>query len=97
MTMHRKFMYAAVVGTSLAMAGCWGDSDDPKVDPAPPVVVVPPPPVVLTEVPTSAGLSAAALVSFILALVAGDETSEPLTISSTFVAPVDDTGEPTVL
>lgn len=97
MTLHRTFVYAAVAGTALAMTGCWGDSDDPKVDPVPPPVVVVPPPVVVTEVPTSAGASTAALISFILALATNDETSEPLTIGSTFTVPADETAEPTVL
>ena len=89
MRLHRTFLIAAVAGTSLVMAGCWGDDDEEEITPVPPVVV--------TEVPASAGVSMAALVSFILALALNDETSEPLTIGSTFAAPADDTAEPTVL
>lgn len=90
MTLHRICLIAAVAGSALAMAGCWGDSDDEVITPAPPVVVV-------TEVPSSASVSTAALVSFILALATNDETSEPLTIGSTFAVLADETAEPTVL
>lgn len=72
----------------LALSGCFGGGDDD--DPVPPVV----PPVVATEVPDSAMASVSAFLSFVLGLSAGDETSEPLLIKDSFVAPVDDTAEP---
>ena len=28
MRLHRTFLIAAVAGTSLVMAGCWGDDDE---------------------------------------------------------------------
>ncbi len=101
MRLHRTFAYAAAVGAALAMAGCWGDDDGDAGErvapvPPPPVVVVPPPVVVVTEVPASAGVSTASLISFILALAMNNETSEPLTIGSTFAVPADETGEPTI-
>ena len=88
---HRNLLAAASLMAALGLAGCWHNDDDP-VPPAPPV-----PPVVITEVPDSAGVSTAALVSFILGLSGSEESSEPLTIKDTFAVPADDGAEPTPL
>ena len=88
---QRKLLAAAGLMAALGLAGCWHNDDDP-VPPAPPV-----PPVAITEVPDSAGLSTAALVSFILGLSASEESSEPLTIKDAFAVPADDSAEPTPL
>ena len=85
---QRKLLAAAGLMAALGLAGCWHNDDDP----APPV-----PPVAITEVPDSAGVSTAALVSFILGLSASEESSEPLTIKDTFAVPPDDSAEPTPL
>ena len=82
---QRKLLAVAGLMAALGLAGCWHDDDDPV------------PPVVITEVPDSAGVSTAALVSFILGLSASDESSEPLTIKDTFAVPADDSAEPTPL
>ena len=82
---QRKLLAAAGLMAALGLAGCWGDNDDPV------------PPVAITEVPDSAGVSTAALVSFILGLSASDESSEPLTLKDTFAVPADDSAEPTPL
>lgn len=51
-----------------------------------------------TAVPDSAGASGASFVAFIMGLALGDETSEPLTFSTTFPAtPEDNTGDPVPL
>ena len=81
---HRKLLVATGLTAALGLAGCWHDDN-------------PAPPTVITEVPDSAGVSTASLVSFILGLSASDETSEPLTIKDTFAVPADETGEPTPL
>ena len=73
---RRKLLAAAGLMAALGLAGCWHNDDDP----VPPVV----PPVAITVVPDSAGVSTAALVSFILGLSASEESSEPLTIKDTF-------------
>jgi hypothetical protein len=87
MTRTYKFslIWCTVGITTLAvLSGCGGGSDSPDV--------VPP---VATTVPDSAGASGAAFAAFIQGLAQGDETSEPLTFSSTFVEPAEDvTGEP---
>jgi len=72
----------------LAVAGCWGDdNNDTPVPPTPPV----------TAVPDSAGLTAAAFISFIRTLRGSDESSEPLTIKDTFAVPLVEGAEPTPL
>ena len=86
MKTHRKFLAATSLLAALGLAGCWGDSDDNAAAPT-----------ASTEVPDSAGVSTAALVSFILGLGASDEASEPLTIKDTFAVPADDSTEPTPL
>ncbi len=83
---------AALLGAAALLSACGGGSttDAPVI--VPPVVVPP-----ITAVPDSAGLSVSSLIAFLLSLGTGDETSEPLTISSTFSAATDDTAEPTPL
>ena len=90
MKTHRHLLAASGLIAVLGLAGCWGDSVDAVTPPAPP-------PVASTEVPDSAGVSTAALVSFILGLGASDEASEPLTIKDSFAVPADDSTEPTPL
>ena len=88
MNKHRKWIYTAALAATLGLAGCWGDDDED---------VPPPPPVVPAEVPDSAGVSTAAFFSFILGLAGNDESSEPLTIKSSFAVPADESAEPTAL
>lgn len=84
----RKICGVTAILAILALGGCFGGGDDD--DPVPPVA----PPVVVTEVPDSAMASVSAFLSFVLGLSASDETSEPLLIKDSFVAPIDDTAEP---
>jgi hypothetical protein len=72
----------------LGLAGCWDDNNS-SADPVPPTAS--------TEVPDSAGISTASIVSFILGLSGSDESSEPLTIKDTFAVPADESAEPTPL
>ena len=83
---------ATLLTAAALLSGCGGGSttDAPVI--VPPVVVAP-----LTAVPDSAGLSVSSLITFLLSLSATNDTSEPLTISSTFAAATDDTVEPTPL
>jgi hypothetical protein len=83
---HSRKITAAGVALLLALSGCWGNSDS---DPAP----VPP----STSVPASAGANTAAFVAYIVTLSRSDESTEPLTIDSTFAVPPDETSEPTPL
>jgi len=86
MKTHRKLWAATSLVAALGLAGCWdGDDDDPV------------PVAASTEVPDSAGVSTAAIVSFILGLSASDEASEPLTLKDSFAVPADETSEPTPL
>ena len=94
MKLQRKMLAATAAATALALAGCWNDDSDAAPTPAPTPT---PPPVVVTEVPDSAGVSAATFVAFILGLGGSDESSEPLTIKDTFAVPADETNEPTTL
>lgn len=80
---------AASIAAAAVLSACGGSSDTD-----PPVIV---PPVVATEVPDSAGASAASFITFLLSLSMTDESSEPLTIKDTFSVPVDEANEPTVL
>ena len=50
-----------------------------------------------TEVPDSAGASVSAFISYLLALKADDETSEPATIKDSFEVPADESSEPQIL
>lgn len=68
----------------LSLAGCWGDNDDDPVAEAPPNAAV----------PASAGVSAAAFISFLMTLSASDESSEPLTLTDTFAVPPENSAEP---
>jgi hypothetical protein len=85
MKKHSRLWAVTGVAAALALAGCWSDSNDPE------------PMAASTEVPDSAGVSTAAFVSYLLSLNANDESSEPLTIKSSFAVPADDAAEPTVL
>jgi len=75
----------------LTLAGCWDDDNDDTVAVEPPGIAP------TKEVPDSAGVSAAAFVSYILTLGASDETSEPLMIKDAFSVPPEDSAEPTPL
>lgn len=89
---QRTVLAAASLAAVLALSGCW-DDDNQKVDP----VLPPPPPVASNEVPDSAGVSIGAFFSFILGMLATDETSEPLSIKAGFAVPDDEAAEPTPL
>lgn len=84
---HRKLLAATGLIAALGLAGCW--DDDNNSNPAPPTAS--------SDVPDSAGVSTASLVSFILGLSGSDESSEPLTIKDTFAVPADEGAEPTPL
>ena len=86
---------ALAVAALLSACGGGSSTDAPVIVPpvvVPPVVVLP-----VTAVPDSAGVSVSSFITFLLSLGMTDETSEPLTISSTFAAPTDDAAEPTAL
>ena len=85
---HQKLLAVTVLAATLGLTGCWHDDNNNGAAA---------PPTASTEVPDSAGLSTAALVSFILGLGAADESSEPLTLKDTFAVPADETAEPTPL
>jgi hypothetical protein len=87
----RLLLAAGASALVLTLAGCRGDDEDDTV------AVTPPGATPSKEVPDSAGLSAAAFVSFILTLAASDESSEPLTIKDAFAVPPEDSVEPTPL
>jgi len=78
--MH-NFWLAAAVASTLALSAC-GGGDGGSAEAVPD-----------TTVPASAGASVAAFMAFIQGLDPNDETSEPLTISDSFVPPVDDAGD----
>ncbi|MCE4556220.1 hypothetical protein [Pelomonas cellulosilytica] len=78
---------AAATAACLGLAGCGGGSGDA---PAPPP---PPPPPVVTAVPDSAIASPTALVSYLGAQAAADETSEALTLPAGEAA-TSETDEP---
>jgi len=80
---------ATLLATAALLSACGGSSSTDA-----PVIV---PPAPLTAVPDSAGVSVSAFVTFLLSLSMSDDTSEPLTIGSTFTAPTDDAVEPTKL
>ncbi|MCY7308155.1 MAG: hypothetical protein LH632_18870 [Rhodoferax sp.] len=80
----RALGLAAVLATALALSACGGGGNN-NVE-------------VATSVPDSAFATSAAFTTFILSLVQGDESSEPLTFSAGFTAPPgDETGEPVAL
>ena len=83
---------ASLLGAAALLSACGGGSSTDAPVIVPPVVVPP-----LTAVPDSAGLSVASFITFLLSLSTTNETSEPLTISSTFSAATDDAVEPTPL
>lgn len=82
----RNWLWVSGLAVALTLSGCFDDDDDD-------VVVAP----VITEVPDSAGASAASFISYLLSLSGSDETSEPLTLKDTFAVPADETSEPTPL
>jgi hypothetical protein len=82
----KKMFMAAGLVAALGLAGCWGDDGDDPLAPVP-----------SAEVPSSAGVSTASFVSFLLSLSASDESSEPLTIGESFAVPADEGAEPTPL
>ncbi len=92
MKITRLLLAASASTLVLTLAGCWGDDNNDAV-----TVVEPPGPKPSTEVPDSAGVSAAAFVSYILTLGASDESSEPLTIKDVFAVPPEDSAEPAPL
>ena len=91
MKIARIIVAASASALVLSLTGCWDDDNADTVAVAPPGITP------STEVPDSAGVSAAAFVSYILSLAAGDESSEPLTIKDAFAVPPDDSAEPTPL
>ena len=86
MKITRTIIVAAGTALVLTLSGCWDDDDDQVV-----------PPAAITEVPDSAGVSAAAFISYLLSLGASDESTEPLTLRDVFAVPADDSSEPTPL
>ena len=87
----RLLLAAGASALVLTLAGCWDDDNDDTV------AVTPPGTTPSKEVPDSAGVSAAAFVSYILTLGASDESSEPLTIKDAFAVPPEDSADPTPL
>lgn len=85
MKITRLLVAAGAAAVALSLAGCWGGDGADTPTPA------------VTEVPDSAGVSAAAFVSYILLLNASDESTEPLTIKDSFAVPPEDNAEPTPL
>ncbi len=82
----RHFRAAVALAAAASLAGCFGGDDDEPA--APPVS---------TNVPDTAGASAAAFVAFLLTLGSADESSEPLGIGDTFAVPADESSEPAAL
>ena len=83
-TSHKWLAVPGLV-VALGLSGCWNSDDEPTPTPA------------STEVPDSAGTSAAAFISYLLSLGNSDESSEPLTIKDTLAVPADESAEPTPL
>jgi len=80
MTKMHNLLLAASVAATLILSACGGgDGGGGNGDDG--------------NVPPSAGSSAASFMSFINGLNPNDETSEPLTISGSFAAPVDDVSD----
>ena len=79
--MHNLWLATAVAST-LALSACGGGGGGGSSEAVPD-----------TTVPASAGASVAAFMAFIQGLDPNDESSEPLTISDSFVPPVDDAGD----
>ncbi len=80
----RMLSVLIAVTASLAVTGCWTD-DDEEAPPPTGTVAVP--------VPDSAAASSASFVSFLMGLVANDETSLPYTIPDSFSVPADETAD----
>lgn len=80
---------ALALAAGVLLAACGGSDDGDVAMPPPP----PPPPPPVTAVPDSAVASPTALVSYLQAQKADDETSEALTLPSADVA-VSETDEP---
>ena len=94
MKTQRTLLTAVAVAVVLTLAGCWDDDDTAETATAPTPT---PPAVASVGVPDSAGISTASFVSYILSLVAADESSEPLTIRDTLAVPADESSEPALL
>ena len=86
MKITRMLLAASGAAAVLTLAGCWDDDNDT-------VAEVP----ASTAVPDSAGVSAAALVSYIMTLSASDESSEPLTLGDSFAVPPEESADSTPL
>ena len=68
--------------TTLLVGGC-GSSNHDATTPAP-----------STSVPSSAGVSAGAFITYLMTLNPNDETSEPLTLGDNFAVPDENAAEP---
>lgn len=79
---------AVAAGATFLLAACGGGDDGYAIAPPPP-----PPPLAPTAVPDSAVASSTALVSYLTAQKADDETSEALSLPTVDVA-ASDTEEP---
>ncbi len=87
MKTSRKVWLAAAMGMALTLTGCFHDSSDDT----------PPAAGNGTEVPDSAGASVSAFISYLMALKADDETSEPATLKDSFEVPPDESNDPQIL
>lgn len=85
MKTSRKVWLAAALGMALTLAGCFDSNDDTPVAGNG------------TDVPDSAGASVSAFISYLQALKADDETSEPATIKDSFEVPPDESNDPQIL
>ena len=83
MNTSRKLYLAGALTATLALGGCFGSDDDDVSAPG-----------TSTDVPDSAGASVSAFITYLSALSANDETSEPSAISDAFAVPPDEGGEP---
>lgn len=83
-TTTRIFSTVGLMAT-LLVGGCGGDDGDDQAatTPAP-----------STSVPSSAGVSAGAFITYLMTLNPNDETSEPLTLGNGFAVPDDDASVP---
>lgn len=90
-SLRQRVALAAVLGASLALAGCWGGDDDDTV------VTNPPPPAgTATAVPDSALASTTSFVAYLNGQSFTDETSEALTLPAGD-PPTSETAEPVTI